>query len=119
MLIFSFEIYYTSTPDEGKGRLNPSRDKSQGKHRRRKVGEKSCATFLLCDPGWYVHKSDIQNKWDDNTLKHTLAANAKRKIEECLGTPMDSAKRKSKVKDRLGTSRAIQNCTVVARVVWW
>ena len=26
-------------------------------------------TFLLCDPGWYVHKSDAQNKWDDN--KHT------------------------------------------------
>ena len=28
--------------------------------------EKSCVTFLLCDPGWCVHKSDIQNKWDDN-----------------------------------------------------
>ena len=26
--------------------------------------------FLLCDPGWYVHKSDAQNKWDDNT-QHT------------------------------------------------
>ena len=24
-------------------------------------------TFLLCDPGWCVHKSDVQNKWDDNT----------------------------------------------------
>ena len=24
-------------------------------------------TFLLCDPGWYVHKPDVQNKWDDNT----------------------------------------------------
>ena len=21
-------------------------------------------TFLLCDPGWCVHKSDVQNKWD-------------------------------------------------------
>ena len=29
--------------------------------------EKSCATFLLCDPGWCVHKSDVQNKWHDNT----------------------------------------------------
>ena len=28
------------------------------KHRRRKV-EKSCVTFLLCDPGWCVHKSDV------------------------------------------------------------
>ena len=21
---------------------------------------------ILCDPGWYVHKPDVQNKWDDN-----------------------------------------------------
>ena len=26
-------------------------------------------TFLLCDPGWYVHKTDVQNKWDDNTAE--------------------------------------------------
>ena len=25
-------------------------------------------TFLLCDPGWYVHKPDVQNKWDDNVV---------------------------------------------------
>ena len=36
------------TVDEGKERLNPSRDKNQGKHRRRKV-KKSCVTFPLCD----------------------------------------------------------------------
>ena len=24
-------------------------------------------TFLLCDPGWCVHKRDVQDKWDDNT----------------------------------------------------
>ena len=24
-------------------------------------------TFTLCDPGQCVHKSDVQNKWDDNT----------------------------------------------------
>ena len=29
--------------------------------------DKSCVTFLLCDPGWYVHKPDVQNKRDDNT----------------------------------------------------
>ena len=28
-------------------------------------------TFLLCDPGWCVHKSDVQNKWDDNTMYNT------------------------------------------------
>ena len=31
------------TDDEGKGRLNPSRDKNKGRHRKRKV-EKSCVT---------------------------------------------------------------------------
>ena len=39
------------TVDEGKGRLNPPRDKKS----------------RLCDPGWCVHKSDVQNKRDDNT----------------------------------------------------
>ena len=24
-------------------------------------------TFLLCDPSWYVHMSDVRNKQDDNT----------------------------------------------------
>ena len=35
--------------DEGKERLNPSRDNNEGKHRRRKEA------FLLCDPGWCVY----------------------------------------------------------------
>ena len=31
--------------------------------------------FLLCDPGWYAQKSDVQNKWDDNThtTQHTAS----------------------------------------------
>ena len=49
------------TVDEGKGWLNISRERNEGKRRRRNM-EKSCATFLLCDPGWCVHKSDVQNK---------------------------------------------------------
>ena len=32
--------------------------------------EKFCVTFLLCDPGWCVHNSDVQNKWDGMTA-HT------------------------------------------------
>ena len=60
------------TVDEGKERLNPSREENKGKHRRRKV-EKSCVTFLLCGPGWHVHKPDVQNKWDDNTHTHTYS----------------------------------------------
>ena len=51
------------TVDEGQEQLNPSREKNEGKHRRRKV-KKPCGTFLLCDPGWYVQKPDVQNKWD-------------------------------------------------------
>ena len=27
---------------------------------------------ILCDPGWCVHKSDVQNKWDGNTRTHTV-----------------------------------------------
>ena len=54
------------TVDEEKKRLNPSRGRNEGKHRRRKV-DKSWVTFLLCDPGWCVHKSDVQNKRDGNT----------------------------------------------------
>ena len=46
-----------------------SREKLR-QHRRRKVDEKSCVTFFLCDPGRYVHEPDVQNKWEDNT--HTL-----------------------------------------------
>ena len=62
---------FDSTVDEGKGRLNPSCEKNEGKHRKRKVDEKFCVTFLLCDPGWCVHKPDVQNKWDDDTHTHT------------------------------------------------
>ena len=61
-------VLYTKfdvTVDEGKKRLDPSRDKNQAS--RRKKVDKSCVTFLLCDPGWCVHKSDSQNKWDDDT----------------------------------------------------
>ena len=52
---------FDCTVDEGKGRLNPSREKKEGKHRGRKV-EKSCVSFHLIDLGWCVHKSDVQNK---------------------------------------------------------
>ena len=41
---------------------------NQGTRRRKKVDEKSCVTFLLSDPGWYVR--DVQNGWEENT--HTL-----------------------------------------------
>ena len=35
-------------------------------------------SFLLCDPGWCVHKSDVQNKWDDNTHTHTHTRSGRR-----------------------------------------
>ena len=43
--------------DEGKEWLNPSREKNEGTQRRKKVDEKFCVTFLLCDPGWYVQRT--------------------------------------------------------------
>ena len=57
--------------DEGKEWLNPSRDKNKDTHLRKKVDEKSCVTFLLCDPGWYVQRTCVQNEWDENTHTHT------------------------------------------------
>ena len=57
------------TVDEGKGRLNPCRDRNQGKHRRGKV-KKFCVDFFLCDPGWCVYESDVRNKWDGSTHTH-------------------------------------------------
>ena len=40
----------------GKGMAESfSREKVRQKHRRKKVDGKSCVTFFLCDPGWYVH----------------------------------------------------------------
>ena len=46
------------TVDEGKGRLNPSRDKKLRQAPQKEGGEKqtnSCVALLLCDPGWCVH----------------------------------------------------------------
>ena len=35
---------------------------------------------ILCDPGWYVHKPDVQNKWDGNTHNtHIILESEKRK----------------------------------------
>ena len=53
------------TVDEGKERLNPSREKNEGTHRRRKVDEKSCVT-----PAGTSNEPDVQNEWEENT-QHT------------------------------------------------
>ena len=71
-VIFRGYTKFELAVDEGKGRLNPTPEKNEGRRRRRKL-EKSCVTFLR-DPGWCVHKSGVQNKWDDNT--HTQRINA-------------------------------------------
>ena len=42
---------------------------------------KSGVTFLLSDPGWCVHKSDVQNKWDDNIHTNTHMPWLNRKIK--------------------------------------
>ena len=53
---------FVFTVDEGKERLNPSREKNIGMHRRRKVDEKFCVT-----PAGTSNELDVQNKWDENT----------------------------------------------------
>ena len=54
------------TVDEGKEWLNPSREKNQGTHRRKKVDEKSCVT-----PASTSNELDVQNEWEENTQTHT------------------------------------------------
>ena len=56
--------------------------------------EKYCAIFLLCDPGWYVHKPNVQYKWDGNThttllltveLMHSLSVETQETYSERRG----------------------------------
>ena len=51
-----------------------SREKLRQALQKEGVEKSYCVTFLLCDTGWYVHKPDVQNKWDENAHKHTHAA---------------------------------------------
>ena len=63
--------HFDFTVDEGKEqRLNPSREKNKGTHRRRKVDEKSCVT-----PAGTSDEFDVQNKWRENTHTQLFAAN--------------------------------------------
>ena len=41
----------------GKGMAESFSREKLRQHRRKKVDEKSCVTFLLCDPGWYVQRT--------------------------------------------------------------
>ena len=36
------------------------------------MDEKSCETFLLCDPGRTSNELDVQNEWEENSHTHTL-----------------------------------------------
>ena len=58
------------TVDEGKERLNPSREKNKGAHCRRKLDEKSWVT-----PAGPSNEFDVQNKWEENTHTQLLAGN--------------------------------------------
>ena len=64
------KIKFDFTADEGKEWVNPSREKSLGTHRRNKVDEKSCVTFLLCDPGWYVQRTWMSRMDGKKTHTH-------------------------------------------------
>ena len=41
----------------GRGTAQSFSREKKGMHRRRKVDEKFCVTFLLCDPGWYIQRT--------------------------------------------------------------
>ena len=53
-LIRGYTKFDFTVDEGGKGRLNPSRDKSLYNYRRKKV-----------ENGWCVHNSDVQNKCDE------------------------------------------------------
>ena len=40
----------------------------------RQAPQKEGGWEILCDPGWYIHKPDVQNKWEENTLTHTVVS---------------------------------------------
>ena len=48
-------------------RLHGRRGKGTAKSFSREI----MRTFILCDPGWCVHKSDVHSKWDGNTHTRT------------------------------------------------
>ena len=48
------------------------REKLRHTHRRRKVDEDSCVTFLLCDPGWLRLTNLMSRMNGKKTQKHTL-----------------------------------------------
>ena len=64
-------------------------------------------TFLPCDPGWYVHKPDVQNKWDDNTHKHNVL------VKWTLDFEMDS----QEVFGDFGSKDSPLRCFVV-QLIW-
>ena len=63
--IKSFVHKFDFMVDEGKERLNPSREKNKGTHRRSKVVAKSCVT-----PAGSSNEFDVQNKWEEKTHTH-------------------------------------------------
>ena len=43
-------------------------------------------TFLPCNPGWFVHKSNVQNKWNGNILQYSSSNMILLAIFLCTGT---------------------------------
>ena len=79
--LFRTYTKFDFTVDERKGQLYLSREKKLGKNRRRKV-EKSCETFLLCDPGWCIQGCSssgccISRKTDGRFFSHLRDTNTK------------------------------------------
>ena len=68
-LVHKIPAKFDFTVDEGEERLNPFARKIKASNAEGRW--RNPVTFLLCDPSWYVHKSDVQNKCDDDKPTHT------------------------------------------------
>ena len=71
-------------------------------------------TLLLYDLGRYVHKPDVQNKWDDNT--HTQKKGHKRKGWSSSCQPRESRETRKQGGGAQGTQGSSKNCTSRERV---
>ena len=60
MLVHQIRLLYRR---RGKGTAESSSREKSRQAPQKEGGE------ILCDPGWYIHKPDVKDKWDANTQK--------------------------------------------------
>ena len=68
--------WFVSTQNQLHGQRGKGKTESFSREKLRQARQKE-GEEILCDPGWYVHKPDVQNKWDYNNT-HTHRQEIKR-----------------------------------------